>query len=77
MECEGSPQTLLSAVGLGAESTCRHTRRHIYIDKEKETTHTDIHAFNREMVEDKKERSDRDKTERGGRQRAYELGATH
>lgn len=55
MECEGSPQTLLSAEGLGAESV--HTyreRRHGHTQKE---THTD-------QGDGREERSDRDRTER-------------
>lgn len=57
MECEGSPQTLLSAEGLGAESI--HTYR------EGDTrTHTQTYTQDREMEEDKKERSDRDRKER-------------
>ncbi len=68
MECEGSPQTLLSAEGLGAESI--HTYRegdNMYTYTETHThthTHTQRDTQVREMEEDKKERSDRDRKER-------------
>ena len=59
MECEGSPQTLLSAEGLGAESVHTYREgRHGHTQKE---THTHTHT---DQGDGRKERSDRDRTER-------------